>query len=255
MSNDPHASTPGETEEVLAGGNMGEVVRVGVTVRRPAGEWTPAVQRLLEVLGDAGVSGIPRPLGLDERGREVLSFVEGDNLAAADPELLWSDRVLIGAGALLRRLHDASVPLVDAGLLWRSTAREPVEVICHNDFATYNFIVRDGELVGAIDFDLASPGPRLWDLAYLAYRIVPYAADAPESDELDRDARLRALLDAYGSDASPQRVLAVAADRLDELETFTRERAAETGRSDLLEHAAMYRSDAAAIRRRLGERD
>lgn len=162
MSNDAHASTPGETEEVLAGGNMGEVVRVGVTVRRPAGEWTPAVQRLLEVLGDAGVSGIPRPLGLDERGREVLSFVEGDNLAAADPELLWSDRVLIGAGELLRRLHDASVPLVDAGLLWRSTAREPVEVICHNDFATYNLIVRDGELVGAIDFDLAWPFAGGW---------------------------------------------------------------------------------------------
>jgi aminoglycoside phosphotransferase (APT) family kinase protein len=252
-------STGSELGEVLAGGNMGEVVRIGDTVRRPAGEWTPAVQRLLTVLRATGVPGIPEPLGLDERGRETLSFVEGDNLAAADPELLWSERVLTDAAALLRRIHDASVPLVEAdltgaGLLWRTPAREPVEVICHNDFATYNLIVRDGELAGAIDFDLASPGPRIWDLAYLAYRLVPYAADAPDAESLDRDARLRGLLDAYGTDASPQQVLAAAAERLDELEAFTRERAAETARQDLLEHAAMYRSDAAAIRRRLGER-
>lgn len=248
-------SATSETGEVLAGGNMGEVVRIGDTVRRPAGEWTPAVQRLLAALGESGVSGIPEPLGLDERGREMLSFVEGENLASADPAVLWSERVLSDAGALLRRLHDASVPLIGADLVWRTAAREPVEVICHNDFATYNLIVRDGELVGAIDFDLASPGPRLWDLAYLAYRIVPYAADAPATDALDRDARLLALLDAYGTDASPRQVLAAAAERLDELEAFTLERAAETGRADLLEHAAMYRADAAALRGELGERE
>ncbi|GAA2458575.1 phosphotransferase [Agromyces soli] len=225
--------------EVLAGGNMGEVLRIGDTVRRPAGEWTPAVQRLLALLRESGVVGIPEPLGLDERGREMLSFVEGENLAAADPELLWSERVLVDAGRLLKRIHDASVPLTGADLVWRTAAREPVEVVCHNDFATYNLIVRDDELVGAIDFDLASPGPRIWDLAYLAYRIVPYAADAPDTDGLDRAARLRSLLDAYGTDASPRQVLAVAAERLDELEAFTRDRAAETGRADLLEHAAM----------------
>ena len=67
-------------------------------------------------------------------------------------------------------------------------------MICHNDFATYNLIARDGRLVGAIDFDFASPGPRLWDLAYLAYRIVPFAEDAVGADGLDTDRRLAALI-------------------------------------------------------------
>lgn len=31
----------------------------------------------------------------------------------------------------------------------------------------------DGTLTGVIDLDLASPGPRVWDMAYTAYRFVP----------------------------------------------------------------------------------
>jgi aminoglycoside phosphotransferase (APT) family kinase protein len=30
-----------------------------------------------------------------------------------------------------------------------------------------------GRLSGVIDFDLASPGPRAWDMGYAAYRFVP----------------------------------------------------------------------------------
>ena len=47
------------------------------------------------------------------------------------------------------------------------------EVICHNDFAPYNLMFEDGRLTGVIDLDLASPGPRVWDMAYTAYRFVP----------------------------------------------------------------------------------
>ena len=49
-------------------------------------------------------------------------------------------------------------------------------MICHNDYAPYNLVFRDGRLVGVIDFETAAPGPRAWDLAYLAYRLVPLAA-------------------------------------------------------------------------------
>ena len=60
----------------LAGGNMSSgVVRVGDTVRRPAGPWTPAVHALLTHLHAAGFPGAPRPLGIDEHGREVLTFI------------------------------------------------------------------------------------------------------------------------------------------------------------------------------------
>jgi hypothetical protein len=59
----------------LEGGNAsGGVVRTGDTVRRPAGPWTPAVHALLGHLRAAGFPGAPRPLGLDEHGREVLTF-------------------------------------------------------------------------------------------------------------------------------------------------------------------------------------
>jgi hypothetical protein len=61
------------TEIPLAGGNMsGGVVRVGDTVRRPAGPWTPAVRALLTHLHEAGFRGAPLmadAYGLTERER------------------------------------------------------------------------------------------------------------------------------------------------------------------------------------------
>ena len=50
------------TEEQLEGGNVGGAVRVGDTVRRSAGPWTPAVHALLAHLADKGFTGAPRPL-------------------------------------------------------------------------------------------------------------------------------------------------------------------------------------------------
>jgi hypothetical protein len=51
-------------ETPLSGGNMSSgVVRVGDTVRRPAGPWTPAVHALLAHLHEAGFRCAPRPLG------------------------------------------------------------------------------------------------------------------------------------------------------------------------------------------------
>lgn len=237
-------------EETLAGGNMDPVVRVGGTVRRVAGPWTPAVQRLLGALTAGGVPGIPRPLGLDETGREVLSFLPGCTLAEAEPSVRWSPQALTDAGRLLRAMHDASVPLVDATLVWRTPAHEPAEVICHNDFAPYNLLVHGGRLCGVIDFDMASPGPRIWDLAYLAYRIAPFAEDADYESfhRDDRMQRLRDLIAAYGMPFDEQEVLKAAVERLADLARFTEARANEHGREDLRTHAAMYRRDAERLR-------
>src|SRR6266511_4389576 len=50
--------------ELLSGGNMaGEVVRVGRTVHRRAGLWTPAVHDLLRHVELVGFGGAPRALG------------------------------------------------------------------------------------------------------------------------------------------------------------------------------------------------
>jgi hypothetical protein len=57
-------------ETPLGGGNMSSgVVRVGDTVRRPAGPWTPAVHALLAHLHAVGFHGAPAPLGIDQQGR------------------------------------------------------------------------------------------------------------------------------------------------------------------------------------------
>ncbi len=39
-------------------------------------------------------------------------------------------------------------------------------------------VFHQGNLRGLIDFDTASPGPRVWDLAYLAYQLVPFTETA-----------------------------------------------------------------------------
>src|SRR5213080_2099969 len=66
-----------QQEIPLIGGNTSLVVRAGDTVRRNAGPWTPAVHALLRHLEYVGFTGAPRAYGIDERGREVLSYLEG----------------------------------------------------------------------------------------------------------------------------------------------------------------------------------
>ena len=67
---------PRSPEVRLDGGRAGGAVRVGDTVRRAAGPWTPAVHGLLSHLAGQEFAGSPRPLGTDRQGREVLTFLE-----------------------------------------------------------------------------------------------------------------------------------------------------------------------------------
>jgi aminoglycoside phosphotransferase (APT) family kinase protein len=142
-----------------------EVQRVGNTIRRATGPWTPAVHALLQHLEAVGFDAAPRVLGIDERGREVLTFVEGE---------------LAVAGRLVRRYHDAVasfVPPPEAS--WQALVGTPAEheVVCHNDLSSWNTVYRDGAPVTFLDWDLAAPGPRLWDVAWAIYRYVPLFDD------------------------------------------------------------------------------
>src|SRR5947208_2988840 len=118
---------PVHGEEALSGGNVsGTVVRIGQTVRRPTGPWTPAVHEFLRHLERRGFDGCPRVLGIDEQGREILEFIAGD---VPWPEghyaHLGSDEAMGRAGRLLRRFHDASMSFTPpAGALWRDPHRE-----------------------------------------------------------------------------------------------------------------------------------
>ena len=197
---------------------------------RPAGPWTASVHDLLRHVRAHGAGWAPEPLAEDRVG-----FIEGTVPADPMPSWVWAPHVLDAAAALLRTLHDATAGFAREGRRWRAPAHEPDEVVCHNDFAPYNLVFRDGAPVAAIDFDHASPGPRVWDLAYLAYRLVPLAAPGnPDLPDVgDRSGRLERLCASYGG-PSPDGVLAILPRRLREL-------AAMSPRA----HAALYLRDAA----------
>jgi Ser/Thr protein kinase RdoA (MazF antagonist) len=187
------------TEIPLGGGNMSSgVVRVGDTVRRPAGPWTPAVHALLTHLHEVGFGGAPRPLGIDDRGREVLTFMPGTVAWPGHFHLLDADRQLRRAARLIREFHDAVAgfaPPPDAR--WQALMpADGEEIIAHHDLAPWNLVIGDRQW-GFIDWDTAAPGTRLWDLAYAAHGFVPLSAD-PAVQRDDAGRRLRLLADAYG---------------------------------------------------------
>jgi Ser/Thr protein kinase RdoA (MazF antagonist) len=231
---------------------MMPVVRVGDTVRRGAGAWTDSVHDLLRHVRARGVVWVPEPRGRDAPDREVLRYIEGDVPSYPMPDWVWDDSVLAAAARLLRQYHDATVDFPRARRSWQLPAHDPDEVICHNDFAPYNFVFRGRVLHGVIDFDTASPGPRAWDLSYLAYRLVPLAGpgnrDALASSDRSRAARLRRLCAAYGDGATPAAVLALAPARLDELAVLTAARAGDGGGAELQRHVGVYQADASYIR-------
>jgi Ser/Thr protein kinase RdoA (MazF antagonist) len=186
------------TEIPLSGGNMsGGVVRAGDTVRRPAGPWTPAVHALLTHLHEAGFRGAPRPLGIDDRGREILTFVPGTVAWPDHFHLLDADGALRRAARLIREFHDAVTGFAPPpGARWQVlTPADGDEIIAHHDLAPWNLVI--GGQWSFIDWDTAAPGTRLWDLAYAMHGFAPLSAD-PAVQREDAGRRLRLIADAYG---------------------------------------------------------
>ena len=178
-----------DAETPLAGGRVTEgVVRIGDTVRRPIVGDRSLQHDLLKHLERKGFAGAPRFLGLDDKGREMLSFLPGDVPADLGP---YDDAQIAGAARLLRAFHDASADFA------RERAPQ-AEVICHNDFAPTNAVFRDGMPVAMIDFHAARPGSRLWDLGYTAFTWLDLGN--PDHDGPEQIDRLRLLADAYGED-------------------------------------------------------
>jgi hypothetical protein len=176
----------------------------GEVVTRPAPEGAATVHAFLRHLRSRGVPGIPEPLGV-ERGRETLGFVGGESGGDG-----WfhqhTDEGLVSAARFLRRVHDASVgwaPPDDA--VWGSpTVAGDDLVLCHGDPGPWNFVWRDHQAVGLIDWDYLHPGPRLDDVAYALRWFVPLRADEHVLDwhhfpEVpDRARRVGVFLEAYG---------------------------------------------------------
>ncbi|MGH3274625.1 MAG: phosphotransferase [Streptosporangiaceae bacterium] len=252
------------TEIPLSGGNSNEVVRVGATVRRripPNGE---AVHVLLAHLEAAGFPATPRFLGIDDQGREVLSYIEGEPGLHPHTAAVRSPAALTAMVRLARRYHDATAGFVPraAGLTWPGKARDSsaAEVVCHGDLAPYNMIFRGAVPGGIVDFDNAAPGSRVDDVAYLAYRLAPLTAERNYADagwpaDVDREGRLRQIAAAYGPlDYSP--VLDIVLERLAGMRDWIRARAAEGDPAVAVhlreDHMGIYEADMAWIAARRG---
>jgi Ser/Thr protein kinase RdoA (MazF antagonist) len=197
------SDSPAEAEHLLAG-NVSTVVRIGDTVRRTTGPWTPAVHALLRYLEEVGFKGAPRVLGIAGQRREVLTYLPGKVPRRASPEVA-TNRVLAEVGRLLRRYHDAVSGFeLPPGVEWyHESDRAPGSVVCHNDLSPRNTVFRDGRPVAFLDWDFASPARPAWDVAHAAWQFVPLTDDPGckrhgWTSLPDRLRRLRAFCDAYG---------------------------------------------------------
>src|SRR6185369_5729564 len=91
------------------------------------------------------------------------------------------------------------------------------ELVSHNDANLDNVVFRGSTAVALIDWDLAGPGSRLWDVAGAARMWAPLRPDAQIPDARRGQAlrRLRLFVDAYGlaPDERPRLIAAIAANQ------------------------------------------
>jgi hypothetical protein len=190
---------PGGQEVHLPGGNVGGAVRVGDTVRRPAGPWTPAVHALLNYLAGR-VPAIPRVLGRDEQGREVLTYLPGQ-VIDSETDLLTAGQI-VALVSWTRSFHQAVAGFSHPGP-WRYFPVARPTLIGHNDIAPYNACFGGDTLAGVFDWDLAGPTTPLLELAFIAWNCVPLWADV--GAELAGE-RLRLIASAYGGAGPAPRI-------------------------------------------------
>ncbi|MFF4411642.1 aminoglycoside phosphotransferase family protein [Streptosporangium sp. NPDC001559] len=167
-------------EEILQDSAHRRVVRLGDTVRRPTHPWTPAVHALLRFLEEAGFPYSPRVLGIDQEGREILTYLDGESGPRSWAKVV-EEPGLTAFARLLRDYHDAVAGFrPPQGLRWSSGEAEPRddEVICHGDFGPWNIVWQGERPVGILDWDYARPRPRLHDIAYALEYVAPFRDDA-----------------------------------------------------------------------------
>lgn len=182
------------------------MVRFGDVVHRQTGPWAGTVHSLLRHLEASGFEGSPRVVGsgFDEEGRETVSYIPGEVIHPHP----WTDEALPVLGALLRGLHDATdsfTPPDDA--IWRGwfgrRLGQERKIIGHCDVGPWNIIARDGMPVALIDWEVAGPVDRLFELAQACWLNAQLhdddVAEMCGLPSLERRAQqTKAILDGYG---------------------------------------------------------
>jgi hypothetical protein len=193
-------------QPVWLAGNVGGAWRIGATVHRTAGPWTPAVHALLDFLAPRA-EHTPRVLGFDEQGLEVLTFLPG-RVVDIDTGLLTPGQI-DSLVSWTRSFHEAVAGFSHPGP-WRYPRMPQVSLIGHNDIAPYNVCFDGDQVAGVFDWDLAGPTSPLLELAFIAWNCVPLWRDMGDEFSAERIGR---ICSAYGGihpadlvDAVPRRI-------------------------------------------------
>ncbi len=191
-------------------GSINPVVRIGETIRRPVHRWTPAVHSLLRYLEEIGFSGVPRVLGIDDLGREILSFIPGEVAWRPWPEVMLEENGLVEIAHFLRRYHHAVrdfEPPPDVEWYAPHVTWQPGMSIRHGDLGPWNTVWKGRVLEGVIDWDFAEPGDPLSNVSQFAWYAVPLRGDdhwkrVGFTEKPDLRTRLLVLSDTYGTDST-----------------------------------------------------
>ena len=185
-----------ETEQ-LEGGREG-IFTDGKYVYRPKPFNATDIHQFLNFLSQKGSSVTPKVMGVSGE-EEILSFMPGIVYNEL-PESLRTDEMIKSAAKLLKNFHVLSrdyMSQLDGSEQWLLSPKEPMELLCHGDFAPYNVTIENNKALGIIDFDTLHPGYAMWDIAYGIYRWASFEAGG----DLKEQIRLALLfLEAYETD-------------------------------------------------------
>jgi Phosphotransferase enzyme family len=173
-------------------------------VTRPASDVSETVHSYLGYLRGKGLVCLPEPITIHD-GLETLGYLDG--ASGGDG---WyhqhTEQGLISAAGLLRTIHDAGRDWTPpASAVWGALPVAGDDIVfCHGDPGPWNFVWRDQQAVGLIDWDYLHPAPRLDDVAYALQWFGPLRRDEFVLDwhhfpvVPNRRERVRAFVDAYG---------------------------------------------------------
>lgn len=173
-----------QIETPFSGGHSTSgVVKVGETVHRPVNTNSEFTRSLLMLLEKKNYPFSPRFLGMDEQGREILTYIDG-SIGRGDFE--WSEVQLLTIVRMIKQFHDATEGSDLAG---------DKEIVCHNDLAPWNTVLKDNKPLAFIDFDDCTPGNRIDDFAYFLWTFLELGSEKSADFQVKR---IKLLFDEYG---------------------------------------------------------
>ncbi len=172
-----------EETTILNGGMRTEsVLKIGDKVHRTRSSNYKFIHSILLYLEKNSFAYSPKFIGFDKNDREILTYIAGE----VPRTFTLSLNQKIESIKILKNFHD---------LLAEHKSVGEYETICHNDFAPWNIIVKNNNVVGVIDFDECAPGYRIDDVAYFIWTFLDLGVSEDTDEKQIRD--ISTLIDTY----------------------------------------------------------